>query len=80
MAGIKLDKIVKRRSDGSLWRGSYPDDFGHAMQGLFSGKSHYYFRSIRKLPRQWWQRKDRWEDTGDIWEHGDDNAFDVMEG
>lgn len=68
---MKLDKIIIRKSDGILFRPSYPDSWtdGDAIVSVFSSKGpQFYFRGVRVVPPRWWQRCPRWEDTGEIWQ------------
>lgn len=40
--------ICRRRSDGTLWAASSPQNFGLAMSGLFNGKTGWHFAKVRQ--------------------------------
>jgi hypothetical protein len=39
--------ICRRRSDGTLWAASSPQNMGIAMRGLFNGKAGWHFVKVR---------------------------------
>lgn len=39
--------ICRRKSDGTLWAASHPQNFGLAMGGLFSGRAGWHFARVR---------------------------------
>lgn len=39
--------ICRRKSDGTLWAASHPQNFGLAMRGLFDGKAGWHFARVR---------------------------------
>lgn len=39
--------LCRRKSDGTLWVASSPQDMGYAMRGLFSGKVSWHFARVR---------------------------------
>lgn len=75
-----LDEIIRRRSDGGFYEASMPDDYNmyKAWADLLSGTHHWYFREIVKLPKRWWQKTQRYQRTGFIWEPLNRNEFDII--
>lgn len=64
----KPEKIVRRISDGTLWRAGYPD--------VYFGEPGWYFLRIEPEPRWWWGW--RWTQTGDVWEPEGPELFEVL--
>ena len=73
--------IVRRKSDGAVFRASHPEDpetFARICGDAFAGGG-FYFRRIRLQPKRWWRWRQRlwpfwrlwpsrWVETGEIWE------------
>ena len=73
--------IVRRKSDGAVFRASVPEDpheFARICGAAFADRDGgFYFRRIRLQPRRWWRFwPPRWFDTGEIWE-AKSGEFDV---
>lgn len=66
-------KLCKRKTDGAMFRPSYPDDYSvaDAIADAADGHPKFYFRGVKWQPRKWWkiwQPRGEWIDTGDIWQ------------
>ena len=73
-------KLCKRKSDGTMFRPSTPDNYGEfeAMVDLFKGIHRFYFREVEFRPRKWYQFKGKWVDTGKVWEPSS-GEFEVLD-
>lgn len=73
-------KLCRRKTDGAMFRPSYPDDYTgeKSMADAFTGRATFYFRSVRWQPRRWWQLHGQWIDTGEIWQP-QSGEFDVLD-
>jgi len=74
-------KLCVRKSDGAMFRPSFPDGWGdaEATASAFSGRGpQFYFRRIAVQPKRWWHRRERWSDTGETWEP-ESGEFQVVE-
>ncbi len=73
-------KLCKRKSDGAMFRPSYPDgyDGAQAMADTLIGRTTFYFRGVRWQSRKWWQLSGCWVDTGEIWQPKS-GEFDVVD-
>lgn len=78
-----MPTLCRRRSDGALFRPSYPDGYteGHAIVDLFTKKGpSWYFRAVRaRTVGRWFWRRTVYEDTGDVWEPKMGKEFDVLD-
>ena len=61
-----MSQLVRRTSDGKLFRPLYPSHWTKAdAVTMLCISSHFYFRSVEWRP--WW-RWGRWVDTSELWE------------
>ena len=76
-----LDRIARRVSDSALYEPSFPDNYtdGQVISNMLSGGPQWYFRRIVQCPRRWWQLRQRWKRTGEIWQPNDASEFDVIQ-
>jgi len=73
------DPILRRNSDGRLFRSSVPDGYGlaDARADFLSGDRSFYFLGVRKVrDRSWFGLiPEKWEDTGEIWTFSESGQF-----
>lgn len=66
-----MSDFAIRKSDGSVWEPSCPDDYteADAITAYVTGDTGWYFRGGRFVQRGWWLfKKWVWERSGSIWE------------
>ncbi len=74
-----LDKVCRRKADGTLWRPSYPNGYGEgdALASMLSRKKpNYYFSRVVRHYRWWWF--DCWVETWEEWQPSD-SEFQVLD-
>lgn len=80
-----MSKIVKRRSDGKLFKPGYPPEWkalersatGMAVIGIVGRARPFYFIPVEKAP--WWQFWRRWRPTGEpAWTDAGPADFDLI--
>lgn len=73
-------KLCKRKTDGAMFRPSYPDNYdsGQAVADALAGTTKFYFREVRWVAPRWWQLRGKWVDTGVIWTPSS-GEFDVID-
>lgn len=71
--------LCRRKTDGALFEPSHPDHWGDAaaITALLSNGPQFYFRRVELAPRRWWQRRARWQRTGEVWEP-ESGEFEVL--
>ena len=77
---MKLLVLAKRISDGALFEPSFPDGYSSAVAtaDMLRGNRVFYFRRIVGVPKKWYQRADRYERTGEVWEPENSRYFEVV--
>lgn len=73
-------KLCKRKTDGAMFRPSYPDGYDEvdSIVDCVRGTISFYLRGVQWKPRRWWQLRGRWIDTGEIWTP-QSGEFDVVD-
>lgn len=73
---FNLNSVCKRKTDGVLFRPSYPSNLtrGEVIAACILGKRNFYFRRIKPV-KKWFTRY--FEDTGEIWEP-ESGEFDII--
>lgn len=74
-------ELIRRKSDGKLFEASYPDSYdeGQAIADCLMGKATFYFREIVPAKKRWWQWKQRWLRTGEIWQPESGKEFEIVD-
>ena len=77
-----MPTLCKRKTDGALFRPSFPDDYSdvQAIIDTLTGNYLWYFRRVElKKVRRWFWTRVIYEDTGEVWCPREGAEFDVIE-
>ena len=77
---MKQNTLAQRISDGALFLPSFPADSSDniILLEMLSERSQYYFRRVIQIERAWWQLRERYMRTGEIWMPLRSSEFNVI--